>query len=129
MKLLTVLVNDRIDHTLNFDALYRYPNSYIAEIKSGNSVNLVKFYTVNNKCVIHADNGNMQYGITGISHTDVVAGTMGKYEVRNVEFIVHLSNNAVRTGGNDGTAQGSVIGNQKFWRNNELMLPITSNRV
>ena len=129
MKLLTVLVNDRIDHTLNFDALYRYPNSYIAEIKSGNSVNLVKFYTVNNKCVIHADNGNMQYGITGISYTDVVAGTMGKYEVRNVEFIVHLSNNAVRTGGNDGTVQGGVIGNQNFWRNNELMLPITSNRV
>lgn len=129
MKLLTVLVNDRIDHTLNFDALYRYPNSYIAEIKSGNSVNLVKFYTVNNKCVIHADNGNMQYGITGISYTDVVAGTMGKYEVRNVEFIVHLSNNAVRTGGNDGTVQGSVIGNQNFWRNNELMLPIMGNRV
>ena len=129
MKLLTVLVNDRIDHTLNFDALYRYPNSYIAEIKSGNSVNLVKFYTVNNKCVIHADNGNMEYGITGISYTDVVAGTMGKYEVRNVEFIVHLSNNAVRTGGNDGTVQGGVIGNTDFWQGNELMLPITSNRV
>ena len=129
MKLLTVLVNDRIDHTLNFDALYRYPNSYIAEIKSGNSVNLVKFYAVNNKCDIHADNGKMQYGITDISYTDVVAGTMGKYQVRNVEFIVHLSNNAVRTGGNDGTVQGGVIGNQNFWRNNELMLPITDNCV
>lgn len=129
MKLLTVLVNDRIDHTLNFDALYRYPNSYIAEIKSGNSVNLVKFYTVNNKCVIHADNGNMPYGITNITRTEVNGGTMGGYTVRNVEFIVHLSNNAVRTGGNDGTVQGGVIGNTDFWQGNELMLPITDNCV
>lgn len=129
MKLLTVLVNDRIDHALNFDALYRYPNSYIAEIKSGNSVNLVKFYTVNNKCVIHADNGNMQYGITNIIRTEEDGPTMGEYTVKNVEFTVHLSNNAVRTGGNDGTVQGSVIGNQNFWRNNELMLPITGNCV
>ena len=125
MKLLTVLVNDRIDHALNFDALYRYPNSYIAEIKSGNSVNLVKFYTVNNKCVIHADNGNMQYGITNITRTEEDGSTMGGYMVKNVEFTVHLSNNASHTGGNDGAAQGSVIGDANFWRGNELMLPIT----
>lgn len=125
MKLLTVLVNDRIDHALNFDALYRYPNSYIAEIKSGNSVNLVKFYTVNNKCVIHADNGNMPYGITNITRTEVNDGMMGGYTVKNVEFTVHLSNNASHTGGNDGAAQGSVIGDANFWRGNELMLPIT----
>lgn len=130
MKLLTVLVNDRIDHTLNFDALYRYPNSYIAEIKSGNSVNLVKFYTVHNKCVvIHADNGDMEYGITNITRTVVNGGTMGGYTVNNVEFTVHLSNNASHTGGNDGAAQGSVIGDANFWRGNELMLPITGNCV
>lgn len=130
MKLLTALVNGRIDHTLNFDSLYPYPNSYIAQISSSTSVNLMKFNSPSNKCVIFTDTENATYDITNIYLTEEEGAKNGDYNVKNITFVLSLhKNGAPRNGSSNGNnpncSRGTdIIRNNKYWSNNSLTLPI-----
>lgn len=45
MKLLNILINNRVDHVVNFDAGKNdAPNTYLAEITNRNRINLISFY-------------------------------------------------------------------------------------
>lgn len=137
MKLLSVIVNGRIDHTLNFDALYPYPNNYIAQIGSGTNVNLMKFNTPGDKCVIYTDTEDARYSITNLYLTETDCKSVGKYSVKNIEFLFTLLRTdkngspvgSVKGNGQDDSTRTSIFKDHNYWRNNTLTLPIRGNCV
>lgn len=137
MKLLSVIINGRIDHTLNFDARHPYPNNYIAQIGAGACVNLMKFNTSGNRCVIHTDTEDTKYSITNLFLTETDGESIGNYQVKNIEFLFTLNttnNNGTLVGGGRVNEQNNpnrrtVFGVQQYWRDNTLTLPIEGEHV
>ncbi|MBQ8367026.1 MAG: hypothetical protein IJX40_06515 [Alistipes sp.] len=143
MKLLTVLVNNRIDHTLNFDRRANTPNSYIAERGVGNRVNLITFLD-DIRCTIHTDTRDEIRNITNIFYkTDETNN--GLYTEVNVGFVVKLGAHAkhrvygynntsnVTTDRQDEKTESAcgsdVFKNEKFWQNGQLFLPAQDNYI
>lgn len=139
MKLLTVLVNNRIDHTINFDRTSSTPNSYIAEIGADGSVNLLRF-PGGNMCTIHTDTKDETRKITNIFYHVTNETTVGQYTEVCAEFIVRLGhqtnhggyghNNTPKHNNNnqDALPNGAIDvfsdRSTPYWQNGCLSLPV-----
>ena len=71
MKLLTVLINNRIDHIIDFEPRKKSPDSYIVE-NTGGIVNLFMFYRESEKMshpalIYQTNNGKIEAKLEGIS--------------------------------------------------------------
>ncbi|MBQ8204703.1 MAG: hypothetical protein IJZ78_02670 [Alistipes sp.] len=139
MKLLTVLVNNRIDHTINFDRISSTPNSYIAQIGAGGRVNLLRF-PGGDTCTIHTDTADETRKITNIFYRVISETPVGIYTEVCAEFIIRLGNQTNRRGyGHNNTPKHNnnnqnalpdgaidVLSTQtlQYWQNGCLFLPV-----
>lgn len=137
MKLLTVLVNNRIDHTINFDRISSTPNSYIAQIGASGSVNLLRFPD-GDTCTIHTDTVDETRRITNIFYRVISETPVGEYTEVCAEFIIRLGNQTNRRGyGHNNTPKhnnnnqnalpdGAIdVLSTEYWQNGCLFLPVT----
>ena len=81
MKLITVLVNNRIDHIVDFEPRKKSPNSYIVQ-NTGGDVNLFMFYRESEKqlrqqLIYQTKDGKMHAALAGISMSEVTSGSSG----------------------------------------------------
>ncbi len=139
MKLLTVLVNNRIDHTINFDRISSTPNSYIAQIGTGGRVNLLRF-PGGDTCTIHTDTVDETRKITNIFYRVISETPVGGYTEVCAEFIIRLGNQTNRRGyGHNNTPKhnnnnqnalpdGAIdvlsTKSSQYWQNGCLFLPV-----
>lgn len=136
MKLLTVLVNNRIDHTINFDRTRSTPNSYIAQIGAGGRVNLLRFPD-GDTCTIHTDTADETRRITNIFYRVISETPVGEYTEVCAEFIIRLGNQTNRGGyGHNNTPKhnnnnqnalpdGAIdVLSTQYWQNGCLYLPV-----
>lgn len=136
MKLLTVLVNNRIDHTINFDRISSTPNSYIAQIGTGSRVNLLRF-PGGDTCTIHTDTVDETRKITNIFYRVISETPVGGYTEVCAEYIIRLGNQTNRSGyGHNNTPKhnnnnqnalpdGAIdVLSTEYWQNGCLYLPV-----
>lgn len=136
MKLLTVLVNNRIDHTINFDRTSSTPNSYIAQIGAGGRVNLLRF-PGGDTCTIHTDTADETRKITNIFYRVISETPVGGYTEVCAEYIIRLGNQTNRRGyGHNNTPKhnnnnqnalpdGAIdVLSTQYWQNGCLYLPV-----
>ena len=139
MKLLTVLVNNRIDHTINFDRISSTPNSYIAQIGASGRVNLLRFPD-GDTCTIHTDTVDETRRITNIFYRVISETPVGEYTEVCAEFIIRLGNQTNRRGyGHNNTPKHNnnnqnalpdgaidVLSTKslQYWQNGCLFLPV-----